>query len=226
MDWTTPIDAYCERTDQSYWSEPINAVSNLAFVVAALAAIWIWRQRGSRDMPAAVLTIVVFVVGVGSFLFHTHANRWSLLADVIPIMAFIYGYFFVAMRRMVGLGLVATIGVLVAYFALSAGFGMLLPPGFLNGSGSYLPALAALVAVAAVLQAQGHPAASGLFAAAGIFAVSLTFRTIDHAVCDVLPIGTHFLWHIFNGLLLFTLLRVLMTSAEAEPALARRAAPA
>jgi hypothetical protein len=219
VDWTAPINAYCERTDASYWSEPVNAFSNLAFLVAAVAAYWLWRQRGARDLPALLLIVIVFVVGVGSYLFHTHANRWSLLADVIPIMIFIYGYFFLALRRMVGLGIAATIGVLAGFFVLSFGFGMLLPPGFLNGSGSYLPALFALMAVAAVLHGTGHPSAGGLFAAAGVFIVSLTFRTIDHTVCEVFPIGTHFLWHMLNGLLLFMLIATMIRAREFSPAL-------
>lgn len=226
VEWTTPINAYCERADQSYWAEPVNAISNVAFLAAAFAALWMWRRRGS-DVPELALIAIVFLVGIGSFLFHTHANRWSLMADVIPIMAFIYGYFFLALRRMVGLGVAATIAVLAGFFVLSSGFGALLPPGFLNGSGSYLPALFALVAVAGILQGTGHSAAGGLFGAAGVFVVSLFFRTIDHAVCDVFPIGTHFLWHMLNGLLLFLLIRILMDSSEVAPALARPArAPA
>lgn len=32
--------------------------------------------------------------------------------------------------------------------------------------------------------------------------LSLVFRAIDPPVCEVFPIGTHFLWHIFNGVML------------------------
>jgi hypothetical protein len=42
-----------------------------------------------------------------------------------------------------------------------------------------------------------------LFVALGLFAVSLTFRTLDNAVCDTLPLGTHFLWHVLNGCVLY-----------------------
>ena len=34
MDPLRFIDAYCERTDPSYWSEPVNAVTNAAFLIA------------------------------------------------------------------------------------------------------------------------------------------------------------------------------------------------
>jgi len=45
------IDNYCERIDPSFWSEPVNAMTNLAFIVAALARMlhqpnddWISRR--------------------------------------------------------------------------------------------------------------------------------------------------------------------------------------
>ena len=30
-----------------------------------------------------------------------------------------------------------------------------------------------------------------------------TLRTVDGAVCTVMPIGTHFLWHCLNAVVLF-----------------------
>jgi hypothetical protein len=32
------------------------------------------------------------------------------------------------------------------------------------------------------------------------FAAALTFRVLDLEVCNTWPAGTHFLWHLFNGL--------------------------
>jgi hypothetical protein len=40
-----------------------------------------------------------------------------------------------------------------------------------------------------------------------VFLVSLTFRTVDNAVCSALPFGTHVVWHTLNGVLLTILLR-------------------
>jgi hypothetical protein len=53
-----------------------------------------------------------------------------------------------------------------------------------------------------------------MFAAAATLAVSLVFRSIDMAVCDAVPLGTHFLWHSLNGLALYLLLRA---AAAARP---------
>jgi hypothetical protein len=46
--------------------------------------------------------------------------------------------------------------------------------------------------------------------ATGVFCVSLIFRAIDPAVCPSFPIGTHFLWHVLNGLMVGLLLQLLL----------------
>src|SRR3954462_7569392 len=98
-----PVALYCERLDASVWAEPLNAASNAAFLIAAGAAFLRWRRTGASDGPALLLIGGVAVVAVGRFLVHTLANRWSELADVLPIAVFIYGYFLLAMRRFFGL---------------------------------------------------------------------------------------------------------------------------
>jgi len=49
-----------------------------------------------------------------------------------------------------------------------------------------------------------------LLMAAAIFAVSLTFRTVDAPICAAVPIGTHFMWHLLNGCVLFIVVRALV----------------
>ncbi len=199
-----PVDAYCERVDPSLWSEPLNAVTNAAFLLAALAALALWLRRGRGDAPALVLVLVVGLVGIGSFLFHTVATAGAALADVIPIAIFIYGYFLLAMRRYLGLGLVggllATAGFFAASVLISRSLG-----GLLGSSAGYVPALLALVGLGGYLASRRHPAGEGLVAAGAVFAVSLIARTVDGPLCALVPIGTHFLWHVFNAVVLYVL---------------------
>ena len=80
-----------------------------------------------------------------------------------------------------------------------------------NGTLGYTPAFAALVLVGTLLLVQGHRAAKYLFAAAALFLAAMTFRTIDLEVCTWAVrggrgVGTHFLWHTLNGLVLYVLM--------------------
>ena len=102
MDWTAAVDAYCERTNESFWAEPLNAWSNLAFFAASVIGLSLWSLRGGRDRIGLILCLLVAVIGAGSFLFHTFATRWASLADIIPIALFVYIYFALALSRFFG----------------------------------------------------------------------------------------------------------------------------
>jgi hypothetical protein len=201
MDWFAPIDAYCERLGPGLAAEPLNALSNAAFFIAALWAARAALRRGSENLIWAFIGLV-FVIGLGSLAFHTFANQWSELADVLPITLFIYGYLAFALRRFLGLqwwkvGLALAI-LLLATMASER----ITPPGFMNGSGAYLPALMASVLVSIELLREGHPAQLNVSLASTLLFVSLIFRTADQIMCSLVPIGTHFIWHILNGLVL------------------------
>jgi hypothetical protein len=202
--WSTPVDLYCERTDPSFWAEPLNALSNVAFLIAAAFAYRDWRRRDA-DVATLLLIIVTVLVGLGSFAFHTLATRGAVLLDTIPIALFIHGYLYVALRRFLGLGAILSLTIVVAFFAFTQAFTSVLPRGLLNGSVGYLPALAAMLAVGWI--ARADPPGRTILYAAGAFAVSLTLRTIDLWVCPSLPLGTHALWHLLNAGVLYVLLR-------------------
>ncbi len=209
MDWTAAVDIYCERTGPDFWSEPVNALSNLAFVVAAILPLLAMRRAGERDALLTVLCVIAFCIGVGSFLFHTVAERWAGLADVIPILLFIVGFLYAAMNRLFGLRWPwAIVGTMAAFGAslFARNVGVWMAGGTVNGSEGYFPALALLGGSALVLAVQGKRAARPVAVATGVFALSLTARSVDMAVCPGLPLGTHFLWHLLNGTMIGILL--------------------
>jgi hypothetical protein len=204
MDWSAPIDLYCERLAPGFWAEPLNALTNAAFLLAA-AAPSLARKDRQPGLFVVLLAALVAIIGIGSFLFHTLANRWSLLADVLPITLFIYAYLGFALHRFLRFGWVATGMALAVFLPLSAGIEALARP-LLGGSAGYLPALLAMLSVALLTWRAGHPAARWQLAAAGLFVLSLTLRTLDAPLCAALAAGTHFLWHLLNAATLATLL--------------------
>ena len=207
--WSTPIDQYCERLDPSFWAEPVNALTNVAFIAAAVMALMDWRRAGRSDRAVLALIMVVFAIGLGSFAFHTLATRGARLLDVIPIGVFIYGYFLLALRRMLGMPWVYSIALLVAFMALSNALAILVPREVLNGSAGYFPALGALLVIGWLLK--GSPQGQAMLIAGAIFIASLALRIVDLDICDAFPLGTHFLWHVLNAVLLYVLLRGAMT---------------
>ncbi len=205
MDLARQIDIYCERTDPSLWSEPLNALTNLAF----LAAAWFgWREAASAARSGAMawdlrlLAVLAGVVGLGSFAFHTTAQVWAAWADGLAILAFIYVWLARYLARVAGLGIAGVAAGLVVYFLLDRLAGRLFPAEILNGSGQYLAALLSLAGLAVYARPRFPGTGVWLLAAAALFALSLGFRTVDLAACAAVPIGTHFLWHLLNGTVL------------------------
>jgi hypothetical protein len=212
--WSDPVIAYCERLDHAFWAEPINALTNFAFVVAGVAILIENGRRARPDAGQGSLAATTVLIGCGSFLFHTLATRWAALLDILPIAVFIHLYMFLALRRFVGLEAWVCGAAVAAFLALSQATAYL-AGGALHGSIGYLPALVALAAVAAAARAPADRGA--LLSAAALFFVSLMLRTADRAVCPALPIGTHFLWHLLNALLLWRLMRAIVRPVEAAP---------
>ena len=207
MDWFAPVDAYCERTGPEYWAEPVNALTNAAFVLAAM--VMAWRLRGARLALGWAMVAVLALIGLGSFLFHTHANRLTGLMDVLPILAFILLYVFAATRDFLGARpLLAGLAVLafLPYAALTVPLFRMVP--VLGASAGYLPVPILIFLYAALLWRRAPATAGGMAAGAGLLLVSLFFRSIDMTVCDAFPMGTHFLWHILNAIMLAWMIEV------------------
>jgi len=232
---------YCERgTNAALLAEPINAVSNVAFLLAALVGLQLvlWWPPEERSPDQFLLPVLVLFIGLGSLAFHLYADEGTALADVIPIGVFMLVYLGFALNRFLGVPPGFTVLLVIGFAAILAlagqvqcGEGAIGFPGAepknakpcINGSLFYLPALAALIVIGFLLRERGHKAAPWLLWAAAIFAVSITLRSLDLALCDKVllegrKVGTHFAWHILNALTLFLLLRASLAGGTAAVA--------
>jgi len=203
-----PVDLYCERTGPGLWAEPANALTNLVFIAAGL---WGVRQvrRYETGTFAEVLAWWVVAIGIGSTLFHTFASKGTIWADILPIAGFTLAYTLFNLRRFLGMGWGKAILVFVAFYVV-AGLITFAVPDWLrqasNGTTGYLPPFLALAFFGAWAAATGNRAGWYNLTGSAIFVVSVIFRMIDPLVCPSFPLGTHFLWHVFNGLMLGVLL--------------------
>lgn len=231
------IDIYCERMAQGFWNEPVNALTNLSFFIAAFFS---WRLISSlrglekaeaiqtfekekldclvaraprNDGPAYVLIFLQLAIGTGSFLFHTLATGWAQLADVLPILLYQIAFLLFYARHVMGLRRAYCLILLAGFFAAIYGFA-LLPERLLNGSLSYGPALLFLSGLALWHWRNAAKERWALPAAAGVFLLSLTLRSLDMAACAAFPLGTHFLWHVLNGVVLYLTARAYILNGK------------
>ena len=204
MDWFAQIDGYCERTDFTYWSEPLNAVTNIAFIIAALV---LWRRSAGVPM-ARILSAILFAIGVGSFLFHTYATIWASVADVAPIGVFILTYLFIVNRDMVPMGGWLAVGATALFIPYAAALVPVLNQIPFIAISNFYWAVPILLALYAILLRRKPGIAQGFLFGAALLSLSITIRSLDEILCDVIPIGTHFVWHVLNGVMLGWMIHV------------------
>lgn len=207
------IDLYCERTSPDLWAEPLNAASNVLFLVAATACAQ--RARHYRQRDTFVLALLIAVIGVGSGLFHVFATRWALWFDVVPIALFQLGYLGCYLRRAAHLHTAVVTGSLVAFIGALA-LASVHADRF-NGSLGYLPA--SLVLGGLGIDHWWRTGGRLLLIAAGLFVVSLGLRTIDVALCPHWPWGTHWAWHALNAAVLACAVEAYLRSRARIPSI-------
>lgn len=212
--WLTAVNIYCERTDASFWSEPINALTNLAFFIAA-GLLW---SRTQGHGAVRLLAILIGLIGLGSFLFHTFGNRLTGLLDVFFIAVFIMAFAYLLPRVSWQHTRLRALGVMLLAISFIAGATALisnwraaldwLPPGMYLGAWLVLLMYAALTRRLESSATVGDSASRFLWFAASLFAVSMTARQLDMPLC-LSTGGLHWLWHLFNAGVLWACARAI-----------------
>ncbi len=225
----TPISHWygvCERTGLGMLSEPMNVLSSFMFMIVAVSIYryyhkhedlerkWIW------DIHA--LTFITFIIGVNSVLFHAFPTPLTELLDTSSIVLFIMIYFWSVLFR---IGRCTLFQAAVCFVAF-VGFSHMLVSQFphaMNDSIGYLSSMIALIMIAVYLHLKARPSSQHFLMAALIGVVSLFCRAIDHEICPMFPIGSHFLWHMLNATLLYILLKQIIRNVNRDARLKRMA---
>lgn len=183
--------------------EPVNAASALAFLI--VAGVWIVRLRGRwRTRPFITCCLPLMIVGgVGGTVYHAfRAHHVWLLLDWVPIAvlcitAGVYLWTKLLRRRAYALLLIPAVVVVQALnfrVIFRHNFHVAIPVTYaLMGMVILAPAAGVLI------KTRGRNGRYTL-AAAVCFALALLARTTDSWWPEAIPVGTHFLWHLFGAL--------------------------
>ena len=210
----TPNDfgpIYVETDLSRFPVEPWNTASNLIFL---LIVIVIARKTKLdwRIHPLLVGGLPILLIGfVGGTLFHATRSRslW-LVMDFVPIFLLSVAAALRLWRSVLGNYVRATIALLLA--ALVPRFlaaALQLPFHYQISVGYSGLALAILLPAFWVSRVQDWRGVSLLCATTASFAAAVFFRSIDRAGVALLPMGTHFLWHLLGGVSVWCLMEFL-----------------
>ena len=187
--------------------EPVNTISNAAILIAAWFAYrYIKKSRVGFSGDLIILLFLLTWVGIGSALWHGLRTMWALQLDWIPGVLYLFVLTVVWIRQAFArawLGWIAGLVGLIVMIALSIVgigiFGNTLAQITPNLRFSPMFATVTLFGIGMVTATGrkygGEAAIQGvLILLAGV--VAAVARSIDLMVCDYIPFGTHFLWHI------------------------------
>jgi hemolysin III len=194
---------------ESWLVEPYNAASALLFVLVAV--IWWWRLREQYGRQKFLLygLVLLTIGGVGGTLYHAlRTQPLYLLMDWMPIAVLALSltyWFFMKQTRHRWLALLYAAGglafIVAAFYAMIKVFSL----GSVAGSIGYsLIVLQATGPIISFLFKTKFRHAGWFFAGIAAFTVAAVFRATD--LDGLLPMGTHFLWHVFGAVMAHLLL--------------------
>jgi len=205
---------YNEFVHDSVVREPWNAYSSLFFFIPVL--FWVWRLWGEFDNNRIFIVILplLFLNGLGSTLFHAFRDEpLFLLLDWLPasMMSFtLSAYFWTKVIGRWYWGIICVIGFYVfAIFTIST-ISLRLPhASFAPNIGYFFVGCSLLVPLIILLRRQAYAYVYYVLFTFIFLGLALLFRTLDYPtpnpIPELLPQGTHFLWHIFSSFAVFTL---------------------
>lgn len=207
-DWHRYLDLYCERTAPGFWAEPVNALSNASFLVAAAVLAWQWRRRAAPlPLHLWLLAGLMACIGLGSFVFHTQATVFTAYFDSGFIALYLLAFVCVWLHRVRAVPWPRALWGAPAFAAfigvVTAGLLQLQIAWLSSDVTLYASAWLALLVLILASRGPAPATARGLMLTLAVFSLSLTMRQIDLPLCARWPQGTHFLWHLLNGLALY-----------------------
>lgn len=190
------VDLYCERTVDGLLAEPWNLFSNLAFFIAFFAVKKL--RPPTCTSLFKTLQYLILAIAIGSSLFHSFARFWALFLDVGPISLFMVVYVITWLTCVLRVKTSTTVA-LTLLFVVCTAFLRVFKIEFLNNSEFYFSPLLVIALLFIDRLRRQHTEAKVYGIALAFFMASLSCRILDAHICPHFPIGTHFLWHIFNG---------------------------
>ncbi len=206
------IDLYCERSAPGLFEEPLNLLSNLAFFVAAYLIARKLVRANHRATLLWLLPLGIMLTGIGSMAFHLFASSLTQKLDVGAILLFQLSALWIYWRRVLMFGAFASVLVLVLFLGLVV-LGLMFNDRLL-GSAIYVPSLLLLAGISAANRC-GRLSSPGLMDVALLgFALAVVMRSLDSFACGVVPVGTHFMWHLLSAMVAFFISQWLMLNTK------------
>lgn len=187
--------------------EPFNTYSNLLFLLfISYFALKVYRNPKQHLFLAWAIP-VIFIGFVGGTLYHgTRSAEIWLYMDWVPIMVLCLAATIYFICKTTPSVLYRTLWI-IATFGLNIGIRMLpIPKGLSISIGYTVTAIAVLLPLFAYCYKRNWYKLYLLCLAVGSFILAISCRIADKRF-DILPMGSHWLWHSFGAIAVYFLMR-------------------
>lgn len=180
--------------------EPWNALSSLFIIMPGIYFLLKLRGQYMRHLFLTFCIPLLILGGTGSTLFHAFRNETIfLIMDVAPtalLFLLISGYLW---YKVIGNVWIAIITIVVL-FSIPFSFFFLLPRGAMTINLSYaVRGTIFLLPLVLILRRTNFQYALFIIGAVVFFGLALVFRSADKDLANIVPMGSHFLWHVCTG---------------------------
>jgi hemolysin III len=190
---------YMETNPEQFIVEPWNAFSSLLMLVPAF--IWFWKIRKELSHYRFLLFAILMVAlgGLGSGLFHGfRVSVVFLLMDIIPsalLTLSLSVYLWLKILRRWWYVLL----ILLPTFGIRFLFWNKVPDHLAINISYFITGLIVALPLLIILIRDRFHEWTVVILGVTSFMLALLFRQLDTVEISLLPMGTHFLWHLFSA---------------------------
>lgn len=186
--------------------EPFNTYSNLLFLAIIIYFILKIYKQPKSHVFLWISIPIIFVSWIGGTVFHaTRSHQMWLIMDWLPIMLVCLAgivYFIGKIRKKWWQRILIFLGI---FLITSLPRFVNLPSNYRISVGYVFTGIGVLTPFFWYAYKQQWRHVRLLLLGLFFFAIAVGFRTLDYTIV-LLPMGTHWLWHIFGGVAVFFLL--------------------
>lgn len=197
---------YTETNLDHFIAEPWNMVSSLLVIIPSVYFLIKIRKRYQSFGFLFYGLILVMLASVGSALFHgLRTSMFFLILDIVPIVIFMISlgiYFWVKVLKKWWYVLL----IFIPTFALRGLLFRYIPNHLAINISYAMSGLLVIIPLIWFLNKNNWRHGSYIIYSTILFAIALFFRQYDAHEPPLLPIGTHFLWHVFSAVGTFFIL--------------------
>ena len=201
---------YTETNIDNLIKEPYNAASNILFLLIVI--YWLNKTKFQvKKYPFLVSSQLILLIGfIGGTIYHaTRSHDIWLILDFVPIIILALAAAIRFWQLYTGkLYLGILLPLVISIIPRATMFQLELEKHLRIGIG-YLTIALSILIPAYLIAVKFKISTKNLNLAVIFFLIALTCRTLDLSIADYLPMGSHFLWHIFGAFSVFFLFNFL-----------------